>query len=406
MPLKHHLIKKSLIWVLVILTAACSEMQTFANESWTLVELLQKRERIDNVLETIEVRNCGVVESKTVECSAGTSNELNVSLGGSFGRGFSGSIEASVSTGLGIGRDSGESLDLPSPPDGVVYRYTVNKKYRVLIGDVLARSSAGREKTTGYTYHASCSLRIESVTTLTCAEADRPEPTQPPPVEVWATDSKLPRDMIKQRWDEGYHITNLIYGDGIWAAVFSQRTNYTYQVLVTGSEFPKDVIEQKWDEGSRVMDLAYGDSVWAVILSKGTGYTAQEWATRSEFPQDVIKQGWDEGYYITDLAYGNGVWAVVLSQGTGYTSQEWISRSEFPQDVIKQGWDEGYYITDLAYGDGVWAVILSQGPGYTAQAWATRSEFPHDVIRQGRDEGYSITELAYGNGAWAVVISK
>lgn len=158
----------------VLLTAACSG--AVADETWTLVELLTQRERIYPRTELIEVRNCGVAERKTVDCSAGTSNDLSISLSGGVG-----AIDAGVRSSLGLGRDSGESLDLDSPPEGFVYRYTVNKEFRVMAGEVLARSSAGNELRPTYAFHASCSLRIESQETLTCAEAEKPAPTPPSP---------------------------------------------------------------------------------------------------------------------------------------------------------------------------------------------------------------------------------
>jgi hypothetical protein len=164
--------------LVVLLASACRGMKAGVNETWTLVELVTEEERTDTVTDVIEVRNCGTVERKTVQCSTGTLNELTVSLGVSFGgsAGFEGSIDPGVSSSLGIGRDSGESLDLNSPPEGFVYRYPINKKYRVLAGEVLARSSTGDEQTTDYAFYANCSLRIETPETLTCEESDQAVP--------------------------------------------------------------------------------------------------------------------------------------------------------------------------------------------------------------------------------------
>ena len=127
-----------------------------------MVELLSKGERTDVVTEIVEVRNCGSPEQKTTSCSAGTSNELNVSLSGGlqYGEGVVGSIGADVTTGLGIGRDSGESIELELPPSGSIYRYTIKKTYKVLAGKVLARSSSGKEQEAEYAFHASCSISI------------------------------------------------------------------------------------------------------------------------------------------------------------------------------------------------------------------------------------------------------
>jgi hypothetical protein len=163
----------------ILLTSACGA----ANETWQLVKLVAvPGEQIELIPEVIEVRNCDAVEQKTVSCSAGTSNNLNVSLGGGAGLGsgsvFEGAIDANVSSSLGLGRDAGESLDLEPPPKGFIYKYAITKEYRVLSGEVLAHSSKGNERTNNYVFCASCSLRIESRYTLNCNDGqvvDQPQ---------------------------------------------------------------------------------------------------------------------------------------------------------------------------------------------------------------------------------------
>jgi len=192
--------------LVVSLATACDGTKPAVGETWTLVELLTRGKRTDIVPEVVEVRNCGVAERKTVNCSAGTSNDLSVNLGGgvTFGGGVEGTISASVSSGLGLGRDSGESLALDLPPEGFIYRYTIEKTYRVLAGEVLARSSEGNEHRAPYAFHASCSIRIESREESPCTKAqaptvtpaakpilpaDTPVSVPPPPTPVPPTDT-------------------------------------------------------------------------------------------------------------------------------------------------------------------------------------------------------------------------
>lgn len=173
-----------LILIACVVTSCDNGTQATINETWTLAELITKGERTDTITDIVEVRNCGVAERKSVTCSAGTSNELTVSLGGSVGAqaGFEGTIDASVSAGLGLERDSGQTLDLDLPPDGFVYLYTVNKRYSTLTGEVLARSTANNERKVTYAFHANCSLHIESREILTC-QGGEPPLTQIPPAE-------------------------------------------------------------------------------------------------------------------------------------------------------------------------------------------------------------------------------
>ncbi len=161
--------------ILAILATACSGTAAFANETWSLVDLMSKGERTNSATVTVEVRNCGVVERKTYDCSAGTSNDLSVSLGGSIQI-----VNASVNSALGIGRSSGQSLIFDSPPNGSVYHYTVREEYQITTGDVKARSSSGAEQVANYTFRAGCSLKIESQETLTCSgNASPPQSAEP-----------------------------------------------------------------------------------------------------------------------------------------------------------------------------------------------------------------------------------
>lgn len=160
-----------LILVFVGLTSCSSGAQATGNEAWSLVKLISKGEPIDNIVpETIEVRNCVVPETKTTDCSAGTSNSLSVEFGGGveFGEGFSGSIDSSISSSLGIGRQSGQSISLDVPPSGYIYTYEVDKRYSVISGEVVARSTSGQEQNVGYVFNASCSITIISREQASC----------------------------------------------------------------------------------------------------------------------------------------------------------------------------------------------------------------------------------------------
>lgn len=152
-----------------VLITACSSGNPAVNESWSLIDLISKGERTYAVTEIVEVRNCETTEQKSTECSAGTNNDLTVSLEG--GIQFVGgvvSMYTSVANGLGIGRSSGETLTLDTPDKGSVYIYTVDKEYRLITGKMMVRSSAGREAEADYAFHANCSMRVINVETSSC----------------------------------------------------------------------------------------------------------------------------------------------------------------------------------------------------------------------------------------------
>jgi len=173
------------MWVIIaLLTSACNGPQAAVHESWTLGQLLTRGERIESTREVIQVRNCGVAERKTVECSAGTSNDLSVSLalGTEVGEIVEITVEPSIGIELGFSRSGGESLELDTPPAGYVYRYTLTKEYRIVSGQALAHSSTGEEQQVVYTFQASCSLRIEPPQKLSCVEAGELLPTPSTPL--------------------------------------------------------------------------------------------------------------------------------------------------------------------------------------------------------------------------------
>jgi hypothetical protein len=164
--------------------------QTAGNETWSLVRLISKGNPIDNVVpETIEVRNCVVPETKTTDCSAGTSSSLSVDFGGSveFGEGVSYSIDSGVSSSLGIGRQSGQSISLDTPPSGYIYIYEVDKRFSVINGEVLAHSSNGNEQNVNYVFNASCSITIVSREQTTCSGTTVENPGGSPPNQTSST---------------------------------------------------------------------------------------------------------------------------------------------------------------------------------------------------------------------------
>lgn len=240
----------TLILVACLITACGSGTQAIVNETWTLIELITKGERTDIVTEVVQVRNCGIAERKTVDCSAGTSNNLSVSLGGSVGAGtgFEGTIDASVSSGLGLGRDSGESLNLDLPPDGFIYLYTVNKKYSVLTGEVLARSTTGNERKATYAFHATCSLKIVSREMLTCVGDEKPAPT----VIIVGTSTPYPTPPPAETRTQVTVLANQSW----------QSSGVT---LAQGQQFQIEYISGEWTEGT--IKTPYGPEGFNYICS-------------------------------------------------------------------------------------------------------------------------------------------
>ncbi|MCL4265580.1 MAG: serine/threonine protein kinase [Anaerolineae bacterium] len=252
-------------------------------------------------------------------------------------------------------------------------------------------------------------LRPEAVPagtpTATSAALSANVSTQSPAPEPMIAGEPL-SDFIQVKWDEGFRITDLAYGDDAWATIMSQNSPYGRQTWKTSALFPGDTIQEKWDEGFRVTNLTYGSGLWLMALSQQSPYGRQTYKTARGFPGDYIQQKWDEGFRVTSLTYGNGAWAVVLSADAPYGRQTWKTSAAFPGDYIQEKWDEGFRVTSLAYGDGAWAVVLSQDSRYGRQTWKTSAAFPGDYMQQKWNEGFRVTSLAFGGGVWAVMMAQ
>ncbi len=163
-----------LIFFALLFLNACTPGPTGTpTQNWSIVKLLTQEEQVESITDVRVVRHCGpILEQKSISCVAGTSKELSFSMGGSggFSLGVEVTVDSSVGNALGLNRESGEQLDLPSPPDGSIYRYIVTTEYRVLHGQALAKSTAGEERPADYAFQATCTLRIENVEEQSCQE--------------------------------------------------------------------------------------------------------------------------------------------------------------------------------------------------------------------------------------------
>lgn len=163
-----------LILSIFLLGCGSNSTNTIQTEDWTLIQAKITGESSQVVYDTVQVGNCcGLVEKKTISCSAGTERDLTLAIGATIGLNAGGTItlDPQVSSTLGLTRESGESLELETPPDGETHIYEIEKNYTVSNVDATIRSSSGREEKTGFTFHSDCSLKIISKNTTSCADS-------------------------------------------------------------------------------------------------------------------------------------------------------------------------------------------------------------------------------------------
>jgi hypothetical protein len=76
------------------------------------------------------------------------------------------------------------------------------------------------------------------------------------------------------------------------------------QRYATSVEFPGKAIEALWAEGFDISILTYGGGVWAYVAARSDSDVQQTYFKTAEFPSTRITALWADGYDVTGLAYG------------------------------------------------------------------------------------------------------
>ena len=214
--------------------------------------------------------------------------------------------------------------------------------------------------------------------------------------QTWVKSAVFPGDAIRAKWQEGYDVTLLTYGDGAWVFVATQLPDNPQQYFTSSHDFPGDIIRAKWREGYDVTSIAYGGGLWGLVMTKHASSLEQAFAREVDFPGDRIRRYWAEGYDVTSLAYGAGAWAVIVSKLPDDPMQRYATSVEFPGQAITSLWAEGFDITVLTYGGGLWAYVAAVSDTSVRQTYFKAAEFPSARITALWADGYDVTGLAYG----------
>lgn len=393
-----------------------------------MVNLTRTGEEIRIVPTLVEAHNCTTPEKKTVTCSAGTSNQINAGISGELGVNLVllNTLQTSIVSAFGVERSGGETLELELAPPGFIDRYVIEKRFNVINGEIIARSSSDKEVETAFSFDATCSMSIRSHEQVKCgsspatatpvkkesqptatADSLSPSPTHWS-VAVLSEDASIDRQVwvaserysdlitsIQPKWDQGYAITEFSYHDGQWIVVMSAGSDRGKQQgywAIEDLSKMRDWIAAKWDEGFQITEFSRNDDLWLAVMSKEAGLSRQAWKIENSRSglYGYIQARYDEEqtYHVTELSYANGSWLVVVSQGTGYGAQT-VAVKESWEDIksyIQAHWDEDYYITDFSYADGWWSVVMSKGAYNGRQTWRIRGNWPE--LEQAISEQY------------------
>ena len=173
------------------LLAGCGsrDQQATANQpTWHIEQVLSRTENRETLSQMIEVEHCTTPALQVVECPAGTENSFTYDLADTDHT--RAAIADNVRAELGIVGQENSRLNLTVPPQGFVYRYQITKRFDVLRGTVIGRSSTGNQREIAYTFVSACEIVTQSRQTFDCSGTAVAEPTpssadpQPAPTAV------------------------------------------------------------------------------------------------------------------------------------------------------------------------------------------------------------------------------
>jgi hypothetical protein len=166
--------------------------------------------------------------------------------------------------------------------------------------------------------------------------------------------TEFPTDFIKEKWERGFHITSLARQGGKWVVLMTKGTGLTRQTYFWSDDsspdkFPKEKIKEKWDDGYHITYVATDQKRWLIVMSKGSGYSGQyHYATEDSLAlTDWINEKWKEGYYVTSVATLHKQRVAVMSKGPNYSKQFCWTTDKLPEDWIKEIWKSNYRLTSV-----------------------------------------------------------
>lgn len=167
-------------------------------------------------------------------------------------------------------------------------------------------------------------------------------------------------DWIREKWQGGYSVTDLTYGPDGWTMVMAIDGAIDGQRIRFADAFPKDDIKEAWDEGFYVDQIVTYDGKWVLVASE-RNYRGQSWMRRDKLHYDEVLSRLRDKGEITDLSYSGGTWVMINTRGSNISSQRVETGTDFPQAAIAKWTGRGYALTQLVHGNGTWWAVFSKG---------------------------------------------
>ncbi|MEM9216665.1 MAG: leishmanolysin-related zinc metalloendopeptidase [Cyanobacteria bacterium P01_F01_bin.150] len=233
----------------------------------------------------------------------------------------------------------------------------------------------------------------------------------PPVINAYSYRTEITElgDAIATRWDEGYDLVNVEYGEGAWFSLFGEDIGRgAYAQSRSFSNLLQDISDY-WDQGYELIDMGYGDGRWFAVFNDISSFTSNGYSyssTLTDFTQ-AISERWDDGFRLVDVEYGDGTWFGVFNQTYSVNAYSYNGElTDFTQSVANR-WEEGYELIDVEYGDGTWFGVFGPNQaGRNGYAYRSSLEEFEDAIADWWDDGFELVDTAYGDGTWFGVFQE
>lgn len=96
--------------------------------------------------------------------------------------------------------------------------------------------------------------------------------------------------------------------------VMSKGMKYTRQIWRTLRGNPVKIIDKFYNEGYHISNIAYGEGLWVIVMSLDTKYETQKYKISKAFPRKFFIDSLKEDYLITGVIYAEEHWLIVASR--------------------------------------------------------------------------------------------
>lgn len=229
--------------------------------------------------------------------------------------------------------------------------------------------------------------------------------------QYWATRTNWVdmAELIKTKWDEGYAITDMVYGDDVYFVLMEKGTGVLGQEYSWNKSLDKILEENSSGSETRcITSICYDGSSACLVRSSFKNGMEQRWCQSAVFPKKDIKFYWNLGYTITVMNWHRGFWWLLFSKGIPYNSKESWETMFRPKPAIlsRKLQKESKIITSLCFGDGKWAFAYAHHPEVHSQKILMSKEFPDNEIAELWNENFDISKVAYGKGHWFLTLNS